>query len=276
MMIEVNLLPQELRRVEHTPLPRFLTIIVGTTFVSILIALGAIFHLRRLPDVARMDAALNQEVTTSTQSEKEHDLLLGQMEEVKQRKRAIAEIWRARIIWSQKLQQLGQMMPKFIGLSKLTIEEAKRSGRDNEVGGYLSLASVCAGADVDRLAMFRRILCGDYPANESPDPWIGRVWYQDFASIDATPWVRKDMPDYVEKEALDFTLKLAMKADAQRLQEFMDRSIQQDSTKSKSARADKTPPGQNTGDNVTTPGSQAKPAQGNVPATVKASGRVGQ
>ena len=40
MMIEVNLLPLELRRVAHTPLPRFLVIIIGTAVVLTVAFLG--------------------------------------------------------------------------------------------------------------------------------------------------------------------------------------------------------------------------------------------
>ena len=221
MMIEVNLLPQELRRVEHTPLPRFLVIIVGTTLVSVAMAFGAILNLRKLPDLTRSEGALIAEIGAASQSEREHDLLVGQIEEVKQRKRAIAEIWRARIIWSRKLEELSEIIPKFIGLDKLTLEGGKRSGRSGKTGGYLNLASVCAGGDVDRLAMFRRILRGDYPAKDSRDPWLGRAWFEDFASIDATPWSREDMPEYEEREALSFTLKVEIKSDEQRLSEFL-------------------------------------------------------
>ncbi|GAI90425.1 unnamed protein product, partial [marine sediment metagenome] len=160
MMIEVNLLPQELRRVEHTPLPRFLVIIAGTALVGVILAFGAIMNLRKLPDLRGREMALVTEIASAARSVREHDLLLGQLEEVKQRKRAIAEIWRARIIWSRKLEQFSEMIPKFIGIEKLTLEEARRSAQGNQNGGYLNLGSVCAGADVDRLAMFRRILRG--------------------------------------------------------------------------------------------------------------------
>jgi len=284
MMIEVNLLPQELRRVEHTPLPRFLIIIVGTTLVSVALALGAIVHMRRLPDLARNNAELDQQIASAAPSEREHDILLGQIEEVRQRKRAIAEIWRARIIWSKKLVQLSEMMPKFVGLEKLTLQEAKRSGRNDDVGGYLNLASVCAGADADRLAMFLRILRGDYPAKDGQDPWIGRIWFEDFLSIDATPWVKKDMPDYVEKEALNFTLKMAIKSDDIRLKEFLERQKKEQATKAKptQARPGTTPaatppttPAAETSTSTETPADKTDDP-GDTAAIVNASGRVGQ
>ena len=277
MMIEVNLLPQELRRIEHTPLPRFLIIIMGTTLVSIALALGAIVHMRNLPDLARADQALTDEVMAAAQSQREHDQLLGQIDEVKQRKLAIAEIWRARIIWSRKLDQLSQMIPKFIGLEKLTLEESRSAGAGNETGGYLNLESVCAGADVDRLAMFRRILRGDYPAKEGQDTWLGRTWFEDFDNIEATPWVRKDMAAYVEKEALNFTLKLAIKTDAQRLKEYLERTAQEDAM-AKSAQAEQTQPAP-VAANVTPVSVKVlsvTPSVGDTATPVNASGRTDQ
>lgn len=248
MMIEVNLLPQEMRRVEHTPLPRLLIIVAGTTLVSVALAFGAIVNLRKLPDMVGAEMDLNQKIAAGATLEREHDLLMGQIEEVKQRKRAIAEIWRARIIWSKKLEQFSEMIPKFIGIEKLTLEPARRSGRDDEVGGYLNLVSVCAGADVNRLAMFRRILSGVYPVSGSANQWVGREWFEDFVGIDATPWVIKEMPDYEEKEALSFTLKLAIEPDDKRLKDFLAEHQKSQGTKTKktpttpAAQAGQSPP----------------------------------
>jgi Tfp pilus assembly protein PilN len=270
MMIEVNLLPQELRRVEHTPLPRFLIIIAGTTLVSIVLALGAIVNLKTLPAMARADAALAEEMKAAAQSEREHGTLMGQIEEVKQRKRAIAEIWRARIIWSKKLEQLGSMLPRFVGLEKMTLENSPRTARDSEIGGCLSLESVCAGADVDRLAMLRRILRGDYPVKDNRDPWVGREWFGDFLSIEATPWVKKDMADYEEKEALKFTLKLAIKSDATRLKDYLEKSRQDEADKAKAAQTEKT-----TVAPASTQIPQTKTNPEGAPALGDASGRAG-
>ncbi len=242
MMIEVNLLPQEMRRVEHTPLPRFLVIIAGTVLVSIALALGAVINLRKLPDMIGAGIELDTEIRDSARAEREHDLLLGQIDGVKHRKRAIAEIWRSRIIWSRKLDELADMIPKFIGLDKLKLEETRRSGRGRENGGYLNMASICAGADVDRLAMFRRILRGSYPAKGARNQWIGRTWFEDFIGISATPWSRKDMPDYEEKEALTFELKLEIKPDSQRIKEFLENYNKQKAIEHKSARQEQKKP----------------------------------
>ena len=281
MMIEVNLLPQEMRRVEHTPLPRFLVIIAGTVLVSIALALGTVINLRKLPDMVGDGIRLDTEIRDSAKSEHEHDLLLGQIDDVKQRKRAIAEIWRSRIIWSRKLDELADMVPKIIGLDKLKLEEARRSGRGTENGGYLNMASICAGADVDRLAMFRRILRGTYPAKGARDQWIGRTWFEDFAGISATPWSRKDMPDYEEKEALTFELKLEIKPDSQRIKEFLQNYNTQKALKHKSARQErKKPPTAQQTDSKPVPSDSLskteQPERTIVVPVVDVSGRAGQ
>ena len=221
MMIEVNLLPLEMRRVEHTPLPRFLIIIIGTALVTVTMAFAAVVNLRKVPDLREQEQMLSADIGRSNKQAAEYDLLVTGIEEVKERKQAIAEIWRARILWSEKLDQLSQMLPKFIGLENIKLEVSRRSGRDDDNGGFLTLGSICAGGDLERLGNVRRILEGNYPAKDARDQWIGKQFFADFSGMEPTPATRKAEPDFAEGEALTFDLKMTLKSDQTRLNEYM-------------------------------------------------------
>ncbi|KPJ56069.1 MAG: hypothetical protein AMS16_03045 [Planctomycetes bacterium DG_58] len=220
MMIEVNLLPAELRRIERTPLPRFLVIIIGTAAIMATGAFGVVVNLRNIPDRRAREAALVEDVGRSTVQAAVYDRLIDQIAETKDRKKAIAEVWRQRILWSEKLAQVAEMTPKFIGIQGMRLEEAREGARrGKEEGGLLTVSSICAGADQKRVANWRRIVMGDYPVKGSRDPWVGKNFFTSFEELLPTATQKMEVQDYVEKEALKFGLKLPVKPPSVRLAE---------------------------------------------------------
>ena len=221
MMIEVNLLPAELRRIERTPLPRFLVVIIGTAAIMATGAFGVVVNLRNVPDRRAREAALVEDVGRSTVQAAAYDRLLDQIAETKDRKKAIAQVWRRRILWSEKLAQIAQMTPKFIGIQGMRLEDARGAGRrgKDESGGMLTVSSICAGADHKRVANWRRIVMGDYPVKGSRDPWVGKHFFGSFVELLPTATQKVEVQDYVENEALKFGLKLPVKPPTVRLAE---------------------------------------------------------
>jgi Tfp pilus assembly protein PilN len=221
-MIEVNLLPLELRRVEHTPLPRFLVIIIGTAVVLTMAAVGSIISLRTVPDLRARDNSLTSDIGRSQVAAAAYDKILDQIAETQDRKTAIAEVWRTRIMWSEKLSQIAEMTPAFVGLTELTLEESRQTGRGGEEnGGTLTLQSICAGTDHSRIANVRRIFQGQYRVAENSDPWVGKRFYGSFQDLLPTGTQMVEVKDCVETEALKFSLEMPLKPASVRLEEAL-------------------------------------------------------
>ena len=223
MMIEVNLLPAELRRVEHTPLPRFLVIITGTALVMATTAFGVVINLRKVPDLNAKMGAVSKEVTECQPAAGVYDKLQDEISDAKARKQAIAELWRTRIQWSRKLTQLAQMTPGYVGFTAIKLDEARAGGmsKEQETGGMLTLESLIATADLDRLATWRRIVGGEVRlVNQGDD--VGKSFYSAFLDLLPTDSTKVDVKeDYVQKEALKVALKMPLKPSSARLSEAL-------------------------------------------------------
>jgi Tfp pilus assembly protein PilN len=241
MMIEVNLLPLELRRVEHTPLPRFLVVILGTAAVMATGAVGMVVNWRTLPDFRTRESTLVSDISRSELQAGAYNRLLEQIAETQDRKKAIAEVWRTRIMWSEKLAQIAEMTPTFVGLTELKLEEGRATTRvGQEEGGTLTIQSLCAGADHSRVANVRRIFQGQYRVAESSDPWLGKRFFGSFQDLLPTGTQMIEVKDCVETEALKFSLVMPLKAASVRLAEALQAAREEINRKQ---AEDKTHPG---------------------------------
>jgi hypothetical protein len=222
MMIEVNLLPIELRRVEHTPLPRFLVIIIGTAVVLSLTSVGLIVNKRTVPDLRMKENGLIGDIGRSQVAAKTYDKILDEIAATQDRKTAIAEVWRTRIIWSEKLAQIAEMTPAFVGLTQLSLDESRQSGNGADTsGGTLTMEAICAGTDTARIANVRRIYQGQYPLAENRDPWVGKKFYGSFQDLLPGGTQMVEVKDCVETEALKFPLEMPLKSASVRLEEAL-------------------------------------------------------
>jgi Tfp pilus assembly protein PilN len=233
MRIEVNLLPAELRRVERTPLPRFLTIIIGTVLTMTTAAFAVIVNLRKVPDLRQSENALVVQIGALQKQEKEYEQLVSAIEEFTDRKSAIAEIWRKRVEWAEKLSQLCDLTPRHVGLKEIKLEETRgaRSGKGaEEPGGSLVLDSISAGSDHSRLAWFRRVLRGEVAPESSKDPALGKDFFSSFMKMEPTATRLVELDDYEEKQALEFQLLLTLKADDKRMEEAVKEELKRRQT----------------------------------------------
>lgn len=220
MMIEVNLLPAELRRVEHTPLPRLLVVIIGTASIMAMGAFGVVVNWRRVPDLKAKESDLVADIQHRGKQAEAYDRLLEDIAETRDRKKAIAEMWRTRIIWSEKLAQLADMTPSFVGLKQLRLTETRASARTKkQAGGEFTIDSLSATSDHKRVAYYRRVVEGQVRAQNSDNPWVGRDFFEPFVEILPNPTQKVDVKDYEEREALKFVLKMPVKPPSERLGE---------------------------------------------------------
>jgi Tfp pilus assembly protein PilN len=220
-MIEVNLLPIELRKVEHTPMPRFLVIAAGTALVMATAAYGVVVNLRTVPDLMGKEQEAVKEIAIRQPMAKDWDELQDEISDARVRKQAIAELWRTRIQWSRRLAQLAEVTPGFVGFTEVKLEEARSGGaKDVETGGMLTVQCLLAGSDLNRVAMWRRIAEGGENIIGFEKVDVAMDFKGSFMPILPTETTLVEVKeDYMEKQALKLDLKMPVKPASARLAE---------------------------------------------------------
>jgi len=125
-MIEVNLLPEDRRPVERTPLPRFLAIIAGVIGFSvegILLVMMVLAIPRKQQNLTDVELRITNAQKNLTQIEEYED----RIEEVKARKRQIDNLDRHRRIWAPLLHRLSasDVLPANIWYREVELKAGK-------------------------------------------------------------------------------------------------------------------------------------------------------
>ena len=205
-MIDIDLLPEEYRRPEMTPLPRRLVIFIGAALVSISLFVFIWLQLILLPSLRReRDYLVNQEKQRAIEAQK-YEELMAEITRFNQRKQTIVEIWQTRTLWAEKFDQLCDLVPPYIWLSNISLQPPLLIRKD--VGGKFILDCYSRGPDVNHFAEFMRILKGEYEGEKGR---IGQEFYQDFLALASSGWAMKTLRDLDPPEALEFKLELSLK-----------------------------------------------------------------
>jgi Tfp pilus assembly protein PilN len=108
-MIEINLLPPEYRPRETTNIPLIATILGGVVVVC-----GLFFYWMsvngQVAELTRKNADLAKQKTDLEAEAKKIDTLREEIERQKSRQETIIEISQSKVMWSQKLEQLAQIL----------------------------------------------------------------------------------------------------------------------------------------------------------------------
>jgi len=214
-MIEVNLLPPEYRRIERTPLPRFLVFLVGAA--AIVASLFYLFYLSyfRVSAEKQRSEDLKRQIALQKPSLAIYDKLNAEIASFEARKAALEQIWQSRILWSRKFDQLCDLVPKYIGLTRLEFTPTRarrtRAALAEETAGTLVLDCISATDDEKRLANFMRVLKGEAPPEPPADRSVGKKFFADFSALVDSGWKKSEFKDYAEKEALEFRIELLLK-----------------------------------------------------------------
>ncbi|MEE8106570.1 MAG: hypothetical protein V3T86_13630 [Planctomycetota bacterium] len=104
-MITINLLPAEYRRLDSTPVARFLAIIVGVVLVtSELIGFGYV-HYSKVKRARELREAAEAELTNKSAQAEVSKSLQKEISAYETRRKAIAQVAGDRILWSRKLDE---------------------------------------------------------------------------------------------------------------------------------------------------------------------------
>ncbi len=155
-MIEINLLPLELRPPEPTPWPKLLALLgVGL----VLLAEGLVlvyYHFNLNPTLQDLHRNLQEELRTKMERAARADALKAEIDDYKLRAATIIQIRKARTLWAKKLDQIVDIVPDFVWLSGITVAEGQ-TGRTPK-GPVITLSCSSLGSDEKRVATFLRTI----------------------------------------------------------------------------------------------------------------------
>jgi Tfp pilus assembly protein PilN len=140
-MIEINLLPPEYRPVEHTPLPRRLTIFVGVLLSCIGAAVCAWLAFVRIPNARTARDGAQQEAQKKKEEANEVLSKEAKIKSFDTRKNVLRELYSERVCWAKVLDRLAEARGKVDakmdageGSVVLTSLELKRGAAAGPVG----------------------------------------------------------------------------------------------------------------------------------------------
>ncbi len=123
-MLLIDLLPEDRRPVERTPLPRLLSVIGGVLLAGVELAVIALFLGVKVPEAERRRTDAGNRLLEMRQLIVERDNLKAELAESEQRKSVIMQICRKRVRWTEKLDAICDrtVLPDLVWLKSLKIE----------------------------------------------------------------------------------------------------------------------------------------------------------
>jgi len=155
-MIEINVLPAELRPSEPTPWPKMLALLcVGL----LLLGEGLVYvwyHFNCNPTLRDEQQRLEDDRKAKEALAKRADDLHAEIDDYKLRARTIVQIRQARTLWAKKLDQIIDVVPDYVWLTGITVTEGM-AGRKAK-GSVITLSCYSLGSDEKRLSAFLRTI----------------------------------------------------------------------------------------------------------------------
>ncbi|MBN2713370.1 MAG: hypothetical protein JXR97_13200 [Planctomycetes bacterium] len=149
-MIEINLLPESMRKAEATPLPRFIAICVGIILIGALVVWN-LYLLKETDNKNKTLAQLQKTLKEKKAKAAELDEIEGKLASIRDHVDVIKGLYKKRRIWSKLLYDLKQItthdpsvddanpMARYIWLNEIVLNSGKKGESDVlEVNGYAS------------------------------------------------------------------------------------------------------------------------------------------
>lgn len=155
-MIKVNLLPLEYRKVERTPVLRFVTILCGVVLSASAIGAFLYVHFGTLVEVVSEFEKLEETLTTKTVLANRSTSLATEYQEYRKRRDTIEDIGQSRRLWSKKIDELcdlihnkGDRQRHLVWLNSIrTLNPTK------DTGGGIYIKGLSGGSEIHRLSDF--------------------------------------------------------------------------------------------------------------------------
>jgi len=216
-MIRINLLPKDLQQAARTPVRLFATFIGGIVLTLVCACTYGYLWFNAVVLDERVERK-KEEVDHLKATAAEVDSLLDDIEDYKERERAIISIKTNRILWSRKLDELVTMTPNHIWIIRLQMQELDPSeykwekGKE-QTGGYLRLKCYSSGNQVTRMTNFRQRLKN---VDELYLKFIAEKikpenFYADFVNISHPEWKFVVLDGFKEPNNIKFTVRLDLR-----------------------------------------------------------------
>jgi Tfp pilus assembly protein PilN len=216
-MIRINLLPRELQQAARTPIKLFITFIAG---VAVTLIAGFAYGYLWFNAVVLEERAerKKQEVEHLKANAAEVDSLLDDIEDYKERERAILSIKTNRILWSRKLDELIQMTPSYVWIIRLQMNELDPSeykwekGKEQN-GGFLRLKCYSSGNQVARMTNFRQKLknVDEFYLKFLEERIKPETFYSDFINISQPEWKFVLLDGFKDPNNIKFSVRLDLR-----------------------------------------------------------------
>lgn len=128
-MIQINLLPEELRQLEKTPLGRLIIVMAGVALATTALFIFLVLQFKTLPEALRKKSDTTSEIRQKEELVLEYDKLETEINFFKLRITTVQQIKRERFIWSKKLFELHRVIESApdIALNNISIEQGRGS-----------------------------------------------------------------------------------------------------------------------------------------------------
>lgn len=209
-MIEINLLPPEMRKIDRTSLKRLASMVTAVILLSASV-IGVTMFVKNYYAAQDDKQRLTADVNRLEPLAKEYDVLSAELKGIETRLTTIEEIRATRVRWGKKLDQLYAILPEYVWFEKVQLKTARGATPNTGPTAKLTLDCFLAGADEKRYAEFRRVLTGELVGT---GPYNGAQFFEDFAKLGYSGWSREDYPETEEGVALKFSLELDLKSTA--------------------------------------------------------------
>lgn len=221
-MIRINLLPPELQRAARTPAKLFFTL-VGGVAATMLVGVAVLWLWIDTRALASRIDERRSEIAVLKEQASEVDRINEDIAYYKEREQAIIQIKTRRILWAPKLDQLVQLTPPDIWITRMEMKTLDpgdykwgRGGtakKGPQTGGRLSLTCYAKGTDVSVLTRYRSALSGEHrfykdliDVRALPDNFFG-----DFLSFTKHAWSQVELDGYAETSNLRSVIEIDLK-----------------------------------------------------------------
>lgn len=171
-MIQINLLPEEYRKAESTPIGRFLTIVIGAVIVTSGLVTYGFVHYGKLKGIREVRVEAEAEYVNKKAQADVSQSLQVEIAGYEARRKAIQEIAKKRILHSRKLDEFldvvhnrGDRSAYYVWLNGLRVSAPRvsRKGKSSSGGtfGFDGFAETTDAVAFSRVTKFREALRKD-------------------------------------------------------------------------------------------------------------------
>jgi Tfp pilus assembly protein PilN len=224
-MIRINLLPKGLQQAARTPVKLFVTFIAG---VAVSLVAACVYGYLWFNAVVLEERAerKREEVEHLKGNAAEVDSLMDDIEDYKERERAIISIKTNRILWSRKLDELIQTTPGYVWITRLQMNELDPSeykwekGKE-QTGGFLKLKCFSSGNQVSRMTTFRQRLknVDEFYLKFIDEKIKPENFYADFVNINQPEWKFVLLEGFKDTNNIKFSVRLDLRPLAEKRKE---------------------------------------------------------